>query len=228
MRTLALVAVLLLPGLACASPGADARFALRCEREMKPLLEVQAREIAFDVSNTVASRVLHKRASRATTSDLMLGLTSGSTRTEISFAGASLLDKATARECIAPHITVELAYTPVNVFVAREFPASSCSYREIYAHEMRHVDIYRANLPLVEAKVREELARRYGDRPLYAAAGQGFARLRDDVDGWLRPLVKAELAKVELQQVELDSPEETFRMSHACMGEVASTLGSSF
>lgn len=228
MRTLALAAVLLLPGLACASPGADARFALRCEREMKPLFEVEAREIAFDLSNEVGSRVLHQRATHATTSDLMLGLTAGTTRTEISFGGASLLDKATARECIAPHITVELAYMPVSVFVAREFPASSCPYREIYAHEMRHIDIYRASLPLVAARVRDELARRYGDRPLYAAAGQGQERLRDDVDGWLRPLVKAELARVELQQVELDNPEETFRMSHACMGEVASRLGTSY
>jgi hypothetical protein len=52
-----------------------------------------------------------------------------------------------------------------------------------------------------------------------------MARLAADVDNWLRPLIKSELDRVSLLQAALDSPEETFRLSHACLGEVAAAVG---
>jgi hypothetical protein len=223
-----LLALLLpLPFAALASPGIDA-FAQRCEREMKPVIDVRARAAPITVHRTVSGKVLSTRSAYANASQQMLGMTSGKTRTEILFDGPGLLDPAGERECVAPRILVDLSYHPLDVYVAREFNQYSCPYREIYAHEMRHVALYRESLPLLERKLGQVLAERYGDRPLYARPGQGLARLEHDVDYWLRPLIKEELARLEQLQRNLDTPEETFRLSYACSGEVASIMGRAF
>lgn len=220
-----LAAALLAPALACAATGADRDFELRCQREMQPVLEVQARMATFDVSNTVSSRVLNTRSIHASVSQRTLGLTAGSARTEITFDAPGLVGGR--RECVSPRIWVDLRYDPLHVYVAREFSTRSCAYRTVYEHEMQHVQLYRNQLPLLEEAVRAQLARRYGNHPLYAPAGRGLDLLAADVDNWLRPLIQAELARVEAQQVLLDTPEETFRLSHACGGEIASAVGSS-
>jgi hypothetical protein len=228
MRALPLAAALLLPGIAAASAAGDAAFALRCERELKPSFEVTARETKFDVYNTVSSWVLNTRGTHANASQLMLGMTSTSPRSEILIDAPGLQDRRTALECVAPRISVDLSYSPLRVDVAREFRTSTCPYRVVYEHEMQHVQLYREQLPRIQRKVRAELERRYGSRPLFAPAGQGLARLESDVDTWLRPMIRAELDQVEQFQAALDTPEESARLSHACFGEVAAAVGSSF
>lgn len=224
MRALALIAVALLPGLAAASAG-DGAFALRCERDMKPRFEVSARALAFDVRNTVSARILNTRSADASAGKLLLGVTSSEHRIEITFDGPALLDASTATECLAPRISVELGFSPMRVDVAREFRGNPCAYAAVYEHEMQHVGVYRTQLPLVQRRVREALEQHYGGKPLFAPAGQGLARLEADVDGWLRPLIKGELERVKLLQAALDSPEETYRLSHACLGGVADAVG---
>lgn len=219
------LAALLLPGAALA---ADDSFMARCERDMKPVLEVQAHETEFDLSSALSSKVLNTRGSYASANQLTLGMTSGTHRTEITIDAPGLRDIASGRECVSPHIYVDLAYKPLQVFVAREFHQQSCAYRTVYEHEMKHVQVYRDNLPLLEKKVREALEQRYGAHPMYVSAGTGIDRLQDDVDTWLRPYIKGLLADVEHQQTLLDSPEEVFRLSHACLGEIERAMGSSF
>lgn len=214
--------------LACPVVAAASDFTDRCEREMKPVLEVQAHEANFDVVGVVASRVLNTRVSDGSASHMTLGMTSGTNRTEITLDAPALRDPATGRDCISPHIYVDLAYKPLQVFVAREFHEKSCAYRTVYAHEMKHVQVYRDNLPVLEKLVHEALVKRYGDKPLYVAADKGIDKLESDVDTWLRPYIKGLLADVERQQAALDNPDEVFRLSHACLGEVERAMGSSF
>jgi hypothetical protein len=219
-----LLAALVLPSCALAAD----QFTSRCEREMKPVLDVQAHETDFDVIGVVASRVLNTRVTDGNSSHMTLGMTSGTHRTEITLDAPALHDKASGRECMSPRISVDLAYQPLKVFVAREFHQKSCAYRTVYAHEMKHVQIYRDNLPVLERRVREALQQRYGDHPLYLSAKDGLDRLESDVDTWLRPYIKQLLAEVERQQAALDSPEEVYLLSHACLGEVERAMGSSF
>jgi hypothetical protein len=220
----ALCTALLLPCLAHAGDSFDER----CEREMKPQLEVRAREAGFALSSEVSSRVLNTRVTYATASQLTLGMTSGTHRTEITLDGPSLRDADGRRECMSPRIYVDLSYNPVRVFVAREFHQQSCAYRTVYEHEMQHVKVYRDNLPIIERRVRAALAARYGVHPMYIRPGTGLAGLENDVDTWLRPLIRAELEAVERRQLLLDTPEESFRLSHSCLGEVEKAMGSSF
>jgi hypothetical protein len=203
-------------------------FEQRCESEMRPAFDVLATLHGFAVDNTVSSRVLNTRGTYTTSGDAMMGMTASTTRAEITIDGASLADPHSGRECMAPRVTVELSYQPLNVYVARELHPASCSYREVYAHEMQHVAIYRDSLPRIEQRVREELVARYGGQPLYAPRNQGLAILHEQIERWLRPLLKDELAKVEVRQRALDSRAETERLSHLCQGEIASAMGSSF
>jgi len=218
---------LLQPGLAHAA-AAPTAFELRCQRDMKPVLEVHAHEAPVVVNNKLSTHVLLTRDSYGRAGQMMLGLTANTTRTEVVFDGPALLDQDAGRECVSPRIRVDLSYEPLHVYVAREFSEASCSYRAIYAHEMQHVELYRTQLPLVGQAVREALERRYGGAPLYAPAGHGLDRLADDVDNWLRPLIRAELASLRVLQRDIDSPEEEFRLSRACQGEAASRLGAMY
>lgn len=212
---------------AVATGGLDS-FEQRCEAQLRPSVRVTASPLRYVLNNKLSTRLLSNRAAYASSVHTIMGMTFSSTHADISLDGPALIDAAKGRECIAPRIEVELSFQPLEVFVAREFSPQSCAYREVLAHEMKHVKIYADNLTRIEGMVRSALARRYEDRPVYAPAGRGLATVQDDIDAWLGTMLREELAKVELMQVQLDGTDETERLSHACMGEVASMMGSSF
>lgn len=232
MKTLLPVVPLLILLLLFATPSAasagNVAFEQRCEREMLPVFTVTTRDPGYKVHNSVSSRVLNTRGAYVKTGQAMMGMTASFTHADVAIEGASLRDGASDRECLAPRITVDLAYEPLDVYIAREFHPQSCSYREVFAHEMRHVQMYRDKLPEIEKVVRDELIRRVGSKPLYAQAGRALDLLQTQVDEWLRPLIVAEVAKIELLQRDIDSPEESFRLSHTCRGEMEMAMGSSF
>lgn len=224
---LLLLLLLLLPSHVNAANPAD-NFEQRCEREMLPKIEVHAHRPGFVVNNTVSSRVLNTRGDSVRVGQSMMGLTASTTRAEISIDGPGLADAASGRECIAPIIEVDLSYQPLDVFVAREFHPASCAYRAVFTHELQHVKVYADSLPVIERAVRAALEQRYAGKPLYAERGKALAALQEQIDGWLRPLIKAELAKVDRLQLALDSVDESDKLSHSCHGEVAHLMGSSF
>ncbi|MCC6072890.1 hypothetical protein ACFSQU_14090 [Massilia sp. GCM10020059] len=224
MRSLITLALAALPGMAIATTASEPAFEQRCEREMKPRFDVSLSEAGHQVDNTVSSRVLNNKSVHNSAGDFMIGMTALETHTSVLFDGPTLADKATGRECVSPRISVELLVPRMSVYVAREFAPTSCSYRAILEHEMRHVHLYREQFPQVEARVRAGLAARFGDRPLYATHGAGRAALQAEVDQWLRPFIRKQIAGLEVAQAALDTPEETFRLYGACQGELASNL----
>jgi hypothetical protein len=233
-RWLALLAILLLilltllPRPTQAEPPTASTFEQLCERNMRPSIVVRAHRPGYVVHNTVSSRVLNTRGAHNVSGQAMMGLTASSTRAEIFIDGPGLSDSASGRDCIAARIEVDLSYEPLDVYVAREFHPASCSYRAVFEHELQHVAVYAENLPRIEQLVRDELIARYGGRPLYAPRGKALAMLQEQIDTWLRPLIKEELAKVEVQQIALDSADLAYSLSHSCHGELASLMGSSF
>lgn len=203
-------------------------FFARCEKTMHASISVSASVPRYVVNNQLSTRVLNTRATYGSSTHPVMGMTASRTRAEISLDGATLSDPGHARECIAPRIDVALSFQPLDVYVAREFPPLSCAYREVLAHEMAHVKIYTEQLARIERLVNQQLLLRYDGHPIYADAGKGLATLQDQIDDWLRPLIQQELAQVERLQAQLDNQAETERLSHACLGEVAAMMGSSF
>ncbi|MGB9109782.1 MAG: hypothetical protein WCC39_13950, partial [Telluria sp.] len=156
----------------------------------------------------------------------VLGLTRAESRVAISVEGALVASPDTPEECLLPRIAVSLSYPPIVIYVGREFAPGSCAYREILAHEMRHLNAYRDFLPKVERTVGATLGRRFDDRPVYAARGQSLRQVQAELDGRWMPFIKREMAQAKGLQSAIDSPAEYARLSKVCRGEVQSLIGS--
>lgn len=220
---------LALPAGQAGASESQSAFERRCEREMKPVLDVRLRENGYHVNNTVSSKVLNNRGLRLGASgDKVLGLTTVQTRTEFLVDSPVLLDQGSGRECVSPRVEVDILFPRIEVYVAREFSPVSCSYRLVLAHEMRHVNLYREFQPRLLQMIRTAMEMKLGGGPLYAPAGIGPQMVDDYIDNTLRPFIRAEMAKIEQSQLEIDNEEERWALSFACQGEVRTQMSARF
>lgn len=227
-RRAVLISALLLGAARVAAADSAGAFEARCASALQPVFTINTIQPAYQVDNTVSTRVLHNRSMHNHSSDLMLGMTAVVSRIELGIDGRALRDPASGRECLAPQIDIELRYQPLRVYVAREFSPVGCPFREVLAHELRHVQLYLDHLPKVEALLRSALERRYRGTLVYSDGGEALEVLQKQVDDWLWPLIKAEMRKVELYQAALDTEEESYRLSAACQGELAYNLKNNY
>ena len=226
LRRPALAVALLLACLALpAAAQKRTPFQAQCEDTLGDtvsVLSVQQQGYRVDTSRSFHDLTRLKGQARA--NEWVLGLTHTDARVQIKAGGRLLQDRASGYECIAPRIDVALTYLPIVVYVSREFPATTCSYREVMAHEMRHLKTYQDFLPQAEARVRAALARRFAGKPLYAPIGQAQAALQRELDYSWMPYIKREMARVEVLQAAIDTPQEYARLGKVCAGEVQSLL----
>jgi hypothetical protein len=211
---------------ACGAASARTAFQARCEDTIgKTVSVLSARDGGYRVDNTVSLRQLGQMKRAAAPNSYVLGLTRTESRVSIGAGGTILQDPASGYECVAPRIEVNLFYVPIVIYVGREFAPGSCAYREILAHEMRHLKTYLDHLPKVEVTVRTALARRFEAKPLYAPSGQASALLQRELNnGWMR-FIKGEMEKVEALQAAIDTAQEYGRLGKVCGGEVQSLIG---
>lgn len=223
MRILALMLAL------CWSSGALAErtaFQARCEDTIaKTSTRLIARQAGYVVDNSKSYRQLTGLKGPGEQRGFVLGLTRTDSHVTIDSTGSILLDRASDFECLAPHIVVNLWYSPITIYIGREFGPGTCAYREILKHEMRHVRLYTDHMLEVERSLRVALSQRFGDKPLYAPRGQSNAMLGREIDTRWIPYIKAELARVEPQHAAIDSHEEYSRLSKVCEGAVQSIIG---
>ncbi|MET3129901.1 hypothetical protein AAKU55_000142 [Oxalobacteraceae bacterium GrIS 1.11] len=228
MRIGAILAVgLLVVGhAACAStPSARTAFQIRCEDELSKTVSVlTAQQNGYSIDSHLSYRSLTAMKGGARANSFVLGLTKTESRVAIALTGPVLQDPVSGYECVAPRITVKLYYAPIVIYIGREFEAGSCAYGEILSHELRHMKTYMEHLPKTETVVRDALARRFEGKPLYAPRGSAMAALERELDGGWMPYIKAEMARVELLQAAIDTPQEYARLSKSCKGEVQSIL----
>jgi len=213
--------------LAVTHASARTAFQARCEDNLgraEPVFSI--RQPTYRVDNTLSVRSLTAMKGPAPPGSYVLGLTRTESQVVISVAGRMLHDPQTRYECLAPRLKVALFYVPIVVYVGREFAPGTCAYREILAHEMRHLKTYLEHLPKVESVVRNGIAVRFGGRPMYAPAGQARSLLQRELDSYWVPYIKREMAKAEALQAAIDTPQEYARLSKVCQGEVQSLIGS--
>jgi hypothetical protein len=201
-------------------------FQVRCEDDIgKTVSLLTARQGGYSLNHDLSYRALTQMKAPGSANTVVLGLTKTQSRVEIGLAGAVLQDAASGYECVAPQITVRLFYEPIVIYVGREFPVGSCAYGQILAHELRHMKVYLDHLPVVETVVRAALAHRFEAKPMYAPSGTARSALAHEINsGWL-PYIKAEMAKVELQQAQIDSAQEYARLKASCKGEINRIVG---
>jgi len=209
----------------CVAASARTPFQARCEDTIGQSVSVMsAQGNGYRVDNSYSFHGLSAMKGERAPGSYVLGLTRTESRVAIGVQGRMLLDPASGYECVAPRLEIKLYYLPIVVYVGREFAPGTCSYREILAHEMRHLDTYLKFMPQAEKIVREALARRFQGKPLYAPAGQARSLLQRELDtGWM-PFIKNEMVKVERLQAAIDTPQEYARLGKVCAGEVQSLI----
>lgn len=196
-------------------------FQAQCEDTIGESISVlSSSQEGYRIDNSRSYHDLTRMKGSVRRGSWVLGLTHTEARVSIKVGGRMLQDAASGYECVAPRIDVNLYYAPIVIYVSREFPPGSCSYQEVLAHEMRHLQTYQEFLPRAEALVRARLAARFGGKPLYAPVGQARSLLQREVDRSWMPYIKREMEKVELLQAAIDTPQEYARLGKVCAGEV--------
>jgi hypothetical protein len=225
MKCLDASAIVLACLCACAPASARTAFQARCEDTIGQSVSVmRSDQNGYRIDNSYSFHGLSAMKGARAPGSYVLGLTRTESRVGVRVEGRMLSDPASGYECVAPRLDIKLTYLPIVVYIGREFAPGTCSYREILAHEMRHLDVYLDYLPRAEKVVGDALARRFQGKPLYAPAGQGRTLLQREVDtGWM-PFIKNEMAKVERLQAAIDTPQEYARLGKVCAGEVQSLI----
>lgn len=151
----------------------------------------------------------------------ILGLTRGKAVAQFGTRTKLYVDRTGQWECASPQLTVTIGFSPMTVYVAKEFPEGSCAYKEIYEHELRHVKTYQSHLVAIEKDVADTLNRRFATGgPWRGPSGETHARLQRELDERWLPYIQREMGHAEEAQERIDTPDEYARVANACDGEI--------
>ena len=193
-----------------------------CDQLPKPAVAVHRLEAQINVNKQYGYRELtHLGSPLAQPGKQVLGLTRGQASSRFSLSLARQLDPSGRWECASPQVTMTYGFSPLTVYVAREFPEGSCAFKEIYQHEMRHVKTYQAHLISIENELAATLGRRFATGgPWRGPSGQTRAQLERELNERWLPYVQREINRVDADQSLIDSPEEYARIADSCNGEI--------
>lgn len=222
------LATLARPGLlaCCALFAAGPVQADDCDQLPAPAVVLKRLEAPVGLNLKYGYGTLTKLgAEQAPPGQTVLGLTRGNAIVQFSTKTPSFVDASGRFECASPQITVLYGFKPLTVYVAREFPAESCAYKEIYEHEQRHVKAYQEHLVAIEKDLGETLNRRFATgAPWRGPIGQTQSRLQEELDSRWLPYLTREIERVKAAQALIDTPEEYARVAASCGGEITNRL----
>jgi hypothetical protein len=155
----------------------------------------------------------------------VLGLTRGNAVVKVEFKAPGFIDRTGRYECSSPQLTLSYGFSPMTVYVAREFPAGTCAYKQIYEHELRHVRTYQAHLVAIEPELAATLNQRFATgAPWRGPVGQTQGRLQKELEERWIPYLQREINRVKAEQGLIDTPDEYERVSNSCNGEIKKRL----
>ncbi|MGB4062343.1 MAG: hypothetical protein WBK19_00785 [Azonexus sp.] len=214
--------LLILPLLLIASPSqADP-----CDELPKPSVTIKRIDERLSYNTEYSYRSLTNiGAALARPGKQVLGLTRGNATVSFASSTPSITDPTGRWECASPQITLTFGFSPMTVYVAREFPEGTCAYKEIREHEMRHVEAYQKHIASIEKELTESLNARFATGSVWRGpVGQTAARLRQELDARWAPYVQRQIKLVDEAQAKIDTAEEYERVANACDGEISKVL----
>lgn len=118
-------------------------------------------------------------------------------------------------------VDIEIFLDETAIYIAREIPANSCVYREVLAHENRHVTVDYALLQEWKGRIQREI--KQGTERIGYVNGVTASGVADEIKRQLQPVfersVNAMLVERITRQGWVDTPQEYERVSRACNGE---------
>ncbi len=154
-----------------------------------------------------------------------LGLARGNASTRFAIEGRTWRAPNAERECSSFEIRLSYGFSPITVYVGREFAKGSCAHDEIFRHELQHVETYQQHARAIREEITRTLKQRFEtSTPWYGARGETAARLQRELDERWLPYVQRMLDRVKVAQRKIDSPEEYARVAASCNGEIKAVL----
>jgi hypothetical protein len=217
MRLFCWLLLLFLPILAGAEP---------CAQLPKPSVTLKRLEVAITLNTSYSYRTLTNiGASAAKPGHQVLGLTRGNATLQVASNMPTIQDRSGRWECGSPQVTLSMGFSPITVYVAREFPPGSCAYRAIHEHEMRHVKVYQEHIDKIERELIDWLNTRFATGgPWRGQTGETSARLQRELNERWLPAIQRRLKEVDVAQSLIDTPAEYDRVADACNGEIRRLL----
>jgi hypothetical protein len=211
-----LLGILLLSLVSCEKV-TDAIFEARCNSSLPPaIVEVSMLPVKFTLHTNASTADLTQQYP-PTHAGIVLGITKANLTQDLSFNNTGLIQPGSGRLCTRPHVKVLLSFTPMEVMIASNFPVNSCKYREVYLHEMRHVNTYAEFLPDAAAEVQEHLTEALGDQVYYFNnSEEAHQTLETLLNSMWMPYLNAKMEQVEHEQDKIDTLEEYDRLAHVC------------
>ena len=193
-----------------------------CDQLPKPSVTVKRLEERFTVNTEHSYKVLnHLGSAVARPGNQVLGLTRGNASVQFSSSTPMHVERSGRWECASPQLVLTLGFSPMMVYVAKEFPVGSCAYNEIYQHELRHVNTYQAHLKSIEKDLLDTLNRRFAAGSFWRGpVGQTHAQLQRELNERWLPYIKREIGRGDEAQALIDTAEEYARVANACNGEI--------
>ena len=126
-------------------------------------------------------------------------------------------DAAGARTCGTAAVRVELSMQPMTVFVAREIERTPCARDATFAHELRHVAVFREVLDEAARDLKADLAEAMGTGLRRATSGRELERaFNAQLQAYLSVFVRQWQREMTARQDAVDSPDEYERTATAC------------
>ena len=197
-------------------------WADECDKLPPPSVTVKRLDEPVSLDTTYGFRSLKVLgAALSRPGNQILGLTRANSRVNFEIRTTSIVDRSGRWECLSPQFTVTYGFSPMTVYVAKEFPKNSCAFNEIYQHELRHVKAYQDHLVTIEKELTDTLSHRFATGSVWRAPkGQTRLMLEKEMNERWLPFIKHEIERVESAQALIDTPEEYARVSGACGGEI--------
>lgn len=123
-------------------------------------------------------------------------------------------------------VEIELAYQPLRISIASEIKEGSCTYKEVYLHELNHVAIYSESLPKVAQQVELLLQELFKTEAVNLVSDLAIARQAVDakLEMLLPSLIKQASSWVQASHLKFDSDDLAHFNISSCNGEVRSII----
>jgi hypothetical protein len=208
---------ILLLAIACQLVGCDAMrsFEAVCETRLPATeIRVQADPIIHRVDESLSyDQLTAKGGDIAAAGRQVIGLTTAHLSSSVQVTARGMSRRTSERYCMRPVVSVRLSFNPMTVYMGSNDARASCQYKLTFEHEMHHVEIYRAFLPAITARVQNQLGLHFMNRVFYFASPEaGQKHIDEVVHDYLSPLVSEAMDEVRELQRGVDTPAEYARL----------------
>jgi hypothetical protein len=203
-----------------ARAGLVASFESRCEKSLPPTrIDIVVIPVVWNTDRTRSVDELTRLSGDSGDVNRALGLTTAQVGHQAFVETAGIEDTRSGRTCVRPSIRVELAMTPMTLYVSREFAGDPCREAAIVEHEMKHVTVYTNYLSTLADDVGKTLRAEYGNK-VFRYDGRADARRETEARllQQLHELLADNAGRIKELQATVDSPEEYARVALACGG----------